>query len=138
MPNYTKKIAKNNKLNSEILNVKYEYVINIYKLLLYRKISNQILEYLYSEKNKVKYYKTLLNLFKDKNTKGKKFPIIIAKVSINGILKKRINQVIDFLVFIKEKYSNIIYFSDESLILEFDLLNKPLGGPLWFINFSVI
>ena len=84
MQNYTKKIAKNNKLNSEILNVKYEYVINIYKLLLYRKISNQILEYLYSEKNKVKYYKTL-NLFKDKNTKGKKFPIIIAKVRINII-----------------------------------------------------
>ena len=84
MQNYTKEIAKNNKLNSEILNVKYEYVINIYKLLLYRKISNQILEYLYSEKNKVKYYKTL-DLFKDKNTKGKKFPIIIEKVSINII-----------------------------------------------------
>ena len=84
MQNYTKKIAKNNKLNSEILNVKYEYVINIYKLLLYRKISNQILEYLCSEKNKVKYYKTL-DLFKDKNKKGKKFPIIIAKVSINII-----------------------------------------------------
>ena len=84
MQNYTKEIAKNNKLNSEILNVKYEYVINIYKLLLYRKISNQILEYLYSEKNKVKYYKTL-DLFKDKNTKGKKFSIIIAKVSINII-----------------------------------------------------
>ena len=84
MQNYTKKIAKNNKLNSEILNVKYEYAINIYKLLLYRKISNQILEYLYSEKSKVKYYKTL-DLFKDKNTKGKKFPIIIAKVSINMI-----------------------------------------------------
>ena len=84
MQNYTKEIAKNNKLNSEILNVKCGYVINIYKLLLYRKISNQILEYLYSEKNKVKYYKTL-DLFKDKNTKGKKFPIIIAKVSINII-----------------------------------------------------
>ena len=84
MQNYAKEIAKNNKLNSEILNVKYEYVINIYKLLLYRKISNQILEYLYSEKNKVKYYKTL-DLFKDKNTKGKKFPIIIEKVSINII-----------------------------------------------------
>jgi hypothetical protein len=84
LQNYTKEIAKNNKLNSEILNVKYEYVINIYKLLLYRKISNQILEYLYSEKNKVKYYKTL-DLFKVKNTKGKKFPIIIAKVSINMI-----------------------------------------------------
>ena len=84
MQNYTKEIAKNNKLNSEILNVKYEYIINIYKLLLYRKISNQILEYLCSEKNKVKYYKTL-DLFKDKNTKGKKFPIIIAKVSINII-----------------------------------------------------
>ena len=27
-------------------------------------------------------------MFKDKNTKGKKFPIIIAKVSINRILKK--------------------------------------------------
>ena len=84
MQNYTKEIAKNNKLNSEILNVKYEYVINIYKLLLYRKIFNQILDYLCSEKNKVKYYKTL-DLFKDKNTKGKKFPIIIAKVSINII-----------------------------------------------------
>ena len=81
MQNYTKEIAKNNKLNSEILNVKCGYVINIYKLLLYRKISNQILEYLYSEKSKVKYYKTL-DLFKDKKKKRKKFPIIIAKVSI--------------------------------------------------------
>jgi len=37
------------------------------------------------KKNKVKYYKNL-DLFKDKNTKGKKFPIIIAKVSINIII----------------------------------------------------
>jgi len=105
LPNYTKKIAKNNKLNSEILNVKYEYVINIYKLLLYRKISNQILEYLYSEKNKVKYYKTLLNLFKDKNTKGKKFPIIIAKVSINIINTQ--NKENDWLKQLKEELNRI-------------------------------
>ena len=104
MQNYTKEIAKNNKLNSEILNVKYEYVINIYKLLLYRKISNQILEYLCSEKNKVKYYKTL-DLFKHKNTNGKKFPIIIAKVSINIINTQ--NKENDLLKQLKVKLNRV-------------------------------
>ena len=129
LENYTKQMAKNNKINSEILNVKYEYIINIYKLLLYRKISNQILEYLFSPENKVNYYKTL-DLFQDENTKGKKFPIIIARVSINGIPKKRINQVIDFLMFLKEKCSSIIHFSDKSSLLQFDLLTELLGSPI--------
>ena len=122
-------MAKNNKINSEILNVKYEYIINIYKLLLYRKISNQILEYLFSPENKVNYYKTL-DLFSDENAKGKKFPIIIARVSINGIPKKRINQVIDFLMFLKEKCSSIIHFSDKSSLLQFGLLTELLGSPI--------
>ena len=129
LENYTKQMAKNNKINSEILNVKYEYIINIYKLLLYRKISNQILEYLFSPENKVNYYKTL-DLFSDENAKGKKFPIIIARVSINGIPKKRINQVIDFLMFLKEKCSSIIHFSDKSSLLQFGLLTELLGSPI--------
>ena len=129
LENYTKQMAKNNKINSEILNVKYEYIINIYKLLLYRKISNQILEYLFSPENKVNYYKTL-DLFSDENAKGKKFPIIIARASINGIPKKRINQVIDFLMFLKEKCSSIIHFSDKSSLLQFDLLTELLGSPI--------
>jgi len=129
LQNYTKQIEINNNLNSDILNIKYEYIINIYKLLLYRKISNQILEYLFAEPNKEKYFKTD-DLFEDENSKGKKFPIIIARINIKNIPKNKINLIIDFLMFMKEKCSSIIHFSDNSSIFQLDLLTQLLGGPI--------
>ena len=129
LQNYTKQIEINNNLNSDILNIKYEYVINIYKLLLYRKISNQILEHLLAEPNKDKYFKTD-DLFEDENSKGKKFPIIIARINIKNIPKNKINLIIDFLMFIKEKCSSIIHFSDNSSIFQLDLLTQLLGSPI--------
>ena len=53
--------------------------------------------------------------FKDSN--NQKFPIIVAKNDILKIPKNKINQIIDFLMFLKEKCSNIIHFSDKSSVL---------------------
>ena len=64
--------------------------------------------------------------FKDSN--NQKFPIIVAKNDIQKIPKNKINQIIDFLMFLKEKCSNIIHFSDKSSVLQLELLTEILGG----------
>ena len=64
--------------------------------------------------------------FKDSN--NQKFPIIVAKNDILKIPKNKINQIIDFLMFLKEKCSNIIHFSDKSSVLQLELLTEILGG----------
>ena len=79
LQNYTKQIELNDNKNYEILNLKYEYISNIYKLLLIRKISNQILENLFEGEKKNNYLKTE-HKFEDSN--NQKFPIIIAKNDI--------------------------------------------------------
>ena len=68
------------------------------------------------------------HIFKDSN--NQKFPIIIAKGEINKIPKNKINQIIDFLMFLEEKCSNIIHFSDKSSVLQFESLTEILGGKI--------
>ena len=51
LQNYTKKIELKSNVNYDLLNNKYEYISDIYKLLLIRKISNQILENLFNGDN---------------------------------------------------------------------------------------
>ena len=131
LQNYTKKIELKSNMNYELLNKKYEYIAYIYKLLLTRKISNQILEIIFDENNKNKYMKTE-HIFEDSNKQ--KFPIIIAKEDINKIPKNKINQIIDFLMFLKEKCSNIIHFSDKSSVFQIDLLTELLSGKISKIN----
>lgn len=125
LQNYTKKIELKSNVNHELLNNKYEYISDIYKLLLIRKISNQILENLFNGDNEKDYMKTQ-HKFKDSN--NQKFPIIVAKKDIQKIPKNKINQIIDFLMFLKEKCSNIIHFSDKSSVLQLELLTEILGG----------
>ena len=125
LQNYTKQIELNDNKNYEILNLKYEYISNIYKLLLIRKISNQILENLFEGEKKNNYLKTE-HKFEDSN--NQQFPIIIAKNDISKVPKMKINQILDFLMFLKEKCSKIIHFSDKSSLLQFDLLTEILGG----------
>ena len=126
LQNYTTQIEINSNINYQIINLKYEYVLNIYKLLLIRKISNHILEHLFKGDNNKNYFKTK-NEFKSENPKGKKFPIIIAKCDIKDIPKNKINQIIDFLMFLKEKCSSIIHFSDKASIFQFEFLTELLG-----------
>lgn len=125
LQNYTKKIELKSNVNYDLLNNKYEYISDIYKLLLIRKISNQILENLFNGDNEKDYMKTQ-HKFKDSN--NQKFPIIVAKNDILKIPKNKINQIIDFLMFLKEKCSNIIHFSDKSSVLQLELLTEILGG----------
>ena len=57
----------------------------------------------------------------------KEFPIIVALESINTITISNINLVIDFLMFIKDKCSDIIHISDKEIGFTLDLMIEILG-----------
>ena len=119
---------KSNNMKLDISNKKYDYLVNCFKILIYRKIANSILEELIT-KNKNKLYKTE-NIFIDKSKPQplqKEFPIIVARESINTITINNINLVIDFLMFIKDKCSDIIHISDKEIVFILDLMVEILG-----------
>ena len=119
---------KSNNMKLDISNKKYNYLVNCFKILIYRKIANSILDELIT-KNKNKLYKTE-NIFIDKSKPmplQKPFPIIVARESINTITINNINLVIDFLMFIKDKCSDIIHISDKEIVFILDLMVEILG-----------
>lgn len=102
------KLNYNKKIN--ILKKNYNMVLNSYKILYYRKISNLILDFILKQYNQyfIKTDKIFYNGEKPKH-KQNMFEIIIAKEDIKGVTMKLLNLIIDFFMYIKDSTSSIIH-----------------------------
>lgn len=115
--NQTEKYVRNN-LNVKINNLKnkLELILNSYKILYIRKLSNILLGKLYDE------YEDILE-----ETKVKKdHYVTTCRKNIKGVSKNNINCIIDFLKHIKIKASDIIHIEDEKIKFQKEILYEYL------------
>ena len=111
--NQSEKYMKNNlKIKIHNLNNKLELILNSYKILYIRKISNILLGQLYDK------YKE--SLVEKRVIKG--YYVTISIEEIKGISIKNINLIIDFLKHIKIKASKIIHIEDEEIKFQKEIL----------------
>ena len=114
-----------------LLENKYDRIVNSYKNLYFRKMSNLILE-AFINKNKDSLSKTE-NIFLNKekpNEKQIKFSIIVVSKGIDnikGIERNLINLIIDFLMYIKDVSSSIIHISKKNYHFQIEILSQYLG-----------
>ena len=95
-----------NNIKHKALNSKINALINSFKILFIRKLSNLLFEKI------VKKYKNDLAKTKEFFGQEHQFGIIVAKNDINNISKYKINILFDYLKFIKQFCSRIIHFRD--------------------------
>ena len=114
----------NSKKNLNCVNRKLGLIINAYKVLYMRKISNLILEQLY------KNYSDKLEKFKVQVGKNKYTIIFVKKniKNIKGINSLQINLIIDFLRFIWDKGSSIIHMNDKNINIQKEILVQFLNN----------
>ena len=115
------------KLNDQILNSKLNNLINAFKVLYLRKLSNLIIDRIVTKHKD--------NLAKSKKIFGdgvNKFSIIIAKKDISEISKYHINLLLDFLYYMKSFCSRIIHLKKKGGVnyekeIFYGLLDQYLG-----------
>ena len=118
------KFIKNN-LCVKIDNLSYKYaiLINSYRVLFIRKLSNIFLDEIYEQ------HGSNFKTFEFKYNR-KKHKIIACVCDINGVGFRNINLVVDFLKHIKIRASNIIHMQDKEIKFRkeilFDYLNREL------------
>ena len=102
--------------SKEINNLKRKnnILLNSYKILYFRKISNVILDLILRKYN-LCLYKTEKIFIDESKPKYKQiyFPIIIAKEKIKNIEMNTINLLIDFLMFVKDLTSSVIHLVEK-------------------------
>ena len=119
------KFIKNN-LCVKIDNLSYKYavLINSYRVLFIRKLSNIFLDEIYEQ------HGSNFKTFEFKYNR-KKHKITACVCDINGVGFGNINLVVDFLKHIKVRASNIIHIQDKEIKFRkeilFDYLNRELG-----------
>ena len=137
-----KALNKNMKNFSEkkmaFLEKQYHKIMNSYKILYYREISNLILERLFKIHG-ANFSKTKAIFKNNEKTeyKQKKFPIICVGKSFDKILnvdKYLINLIIDFLMYMKDFTSSIIHLSELSDKLQIKILSQYIGHKVENIN----
>ena len=130
-----KALNKNLKNFSEkkiaLLEEQYHKIMNSYKILYFRKISNLILDCLFKNHG-AKFSKTEAIFLNDEKPelKKKKFPIICVSKSFDKILnvdKYLINLIIDFLMYMKDFTSAIIHLSEFSYSFQIEILSQYIG-----------
>ena len=110
-----------------ILENQYQRIINSYKLLYFRKMSNLILEYLFEKYNQ--YFAKTDNIFLDETKpeeKRKKFAIIGASNKCNeisSINKNLVNLIIDYLMYMKD----ITSISKANYDIQIEILSEYIG-----------
>jgi len=118
-------------INKQIINNlvrKNNMLLNSYKILYFRKISNIILDIILKNYNS-SLYKTEKIFIDDTKPKYKQnfFPIIIAKEKIKNIEINKINLLLDYLMFVKDFTSSFIHLvekCDIQIEILFDLFGK--------------
>ena len=118
-------------INKQIINNlvrKNNMLLNSYKILYFRKISNLILDIILKNYNS-SLYKTEKIFIDDTKPKYKQnfFPIIIAKEKIKNIEINKINLLLDYLMFVKDFTSSFIHLvekCDIQIEILFDLFGK--------------
>ena len=130
-----KALNKNMKNFSEkklsVLERQYHKIMNSYKILYFRKMSNLILDYLFKTYGEM-FAKTDA-IFTNDNKPGYKkikFPIICVAKSFDKILeveKYLINLIIDFLMYMKDFTSSIIHLSELSYSIQIEILSQYIG-----------
>ena len=93
---------------------KYDRLLNTYKILYFRKISNLILYNIIKIHNEL-LYKTE-GIFSNSNkpiSKNKGLRIIISKDDINGVKMNIVNLLIDFLMYVKDITSSVIHHAEK-------------------------
>ena len=137
-----KALNKNLKNFSEkkmaFLEKQYHKIMNSYKILYYREISNLILKRLFKIHG-ANFSKTKAIFKNDEKTeyKQKKFPIICVGKSFDKILnvdKYLINLIIDFLMYMKDFTSSIIHLPELSDMLQIEILSQYIGHKVENIN----
>ena len=114
-----------------VLENQYTRIINSYKLLYFRKMSNLILEFLFEKYNK--YFSKTDNIFCDKTKpkdKQRYFAIIGVSEKYNDILsinKNTINLIIDYLMYMKDITSSIIHNSNVDYNIQIEILSEYIG-----------
>ena len=118
------KYIKNNLcVKIDNLNYKYEVLINSYRVLFIRKLSNIFLDEIYEQHGS--HFKTF-----EFKYKKKKHKITACVCDINGVGFRNINLIVDFLKHIKIRASSIIHMEDKEIKFKkeilFDYLNREL------------
>ena len=137
-----KALNKNMKNFSEkkmaFLEKQYHKIMNSYKILYYREISNLILERLFKIHGaNFSKTKAIFKNYEKPEYKQKKFPIICVGKSFDKILnvdKYLINLIIDFLMYMKDFTSSIIHLSELSDKLQIKILSQYIGHKVENIN----
>ena len=114
-----------------VLEEQYHKIMNSYKILYFRKMSNLILNYLFESYGKM-FVKTRPIFYNNEKPdyKKNKFPIIFVDKSIDKILevdKYLINLIIDYLMYMKDFTSAIIHLSDIKYNLQIEILSQYIG-----------
>ena len=127
-------VLKNNNLVFNIHNIRITslekdnyFLKSAYKVLFYRKISNSLLEKIFTQKENFK--KTPV-LFEDETKpieKRTKFPIIIAIKPDDKKKRNEINLLIDYLMFVRDYSSSIIHISDKKAFYQIEYLLSYLN-----------
>ena len=114
-----------------VLEEQYHKIMNSYKILYFRKMSNLILNYLFESYGKM-FVKTRPIFYNNEKPdyKKNKFPIIFVDKKIDNILKVDkylINLIIDYLMYMKDFTSAIIHLSDIKYNLQIEILSQYIG-----------
>ena len=114
-----------------VLEDQYHKIMNSYKILYFRKMSNLILNYLFESYGKM-FVKTRPIFYNNEKPdyKKNKFPIIFVEKSIDNILtvdKYLINLIIDYLMYMKDFTSAIIHLSDIKYNVQIEILSQYIG-----------
>ena len=129
--NLNNQISIYSKKKIALLENKYSRIINSYKLLYFRKMSNLILEYLFKTYNEY-FSKTDANFIDMTKPIDKQRPFAIIGVGNNydGILsvkKYLINFTIDYLMYVKDITSSIINISKNNYKIQIEILSQYIG-----------
>ena len=114
-----------------VLEEQYHKIMNSYKILYFRKMSNLILNYLFESYGKM-FVKTRPIFYNNEKPdyKKNKFPIIFVDKKIDNILKVDkylINLIIDYLMYMKDFTSAIIHLSDIKYNVQIEILSQYIG-----------
>ena len=114
-----------------VLEDQYHKIMNSYKILYFRKMSNLILNYLFESYGKM-FVKTRPIFYNNEKPdyKKNKFPIIFVDKKIDNILKVDkylINLIIDYLMYMKDFTSAIIHLSDIKYNVQIEILSQYIG-----------
>ena len=141
--NYLEKaLNKNLKIYSEkkmaVLEEQYQKIMNSYKIVYFRKMSNLILDNLFKSHKKM-FSKTRPIFCNDEKPDYRKntFPIIIVDKKFDNILKVDkylINLIIDYLMYMKDFTSAIIHLSDIRYNVQIEILSQYIGHEVEMIN----